>query len=144
MILKAKEGLTAKKVTVTRGGKTYQTTVYVRGDKKKKSPIDLSMGGNMGKFHTMLDKEYGSKFNLSGQGFSNQTFHDKYHPLKDSGIAVGVYGKENANKFKGVLIKKLKESGVSKITADVVPDETEKGHYMIQASFKLSPKAKRG
>ena len=34
LILKAREGLTQKKVTATRGGKTYQTTVYVREGEK--------------------------------------------------------------------------------------------------------------
>lgn len=35
LILKAKAGLTAKKITITRGGKTFQQTVYVRAGKKK-------------------------------------------------------------------------------------------------------------
>ena len=34
LILKAKQGLTAKKVTVTRGGKTFQQTVYVKTGEK--------------------------------------------------------------------------------------------------------------
>jgi len=42
LILKAKAGLTAKKVQVTRGGKTFQQTVYVRTGEKKKEQIETA------------------------------------------------------------------------------------------------------
>jgi hypothetical protein len=41
MLLKAKAGLTAKKVTVTRGGKTFTQTVWVKTGKKEKYNKDI-------------------------------------------------------------------------------------------------------
>lgn len=40
--LKGKKGLVAKKVSMTRAGKTFQTTVYIRAGKKKKKAGDVA------------------------------------------------------------------------------------------------------
>lgn len=43
LILKARTGLTSKKVFVTRAGKTFQQTVYVRSGEKKDKEKDKKL-----------------------------------------------------------------------------------------------------
>jgi hypothetical protein len=83
LILKAKTGLVAQKRAVTRGGKTFQTTVWVRPNKKQNSKKDGELSPiNKKKLRSLL-RVYGK---IEGTYGLNKNNTQRFKELEEAGI----------------------------------------------------------